>query len=94
MKLLVFATYRQIVNAKSVDIPIPNEGTTVKELLQGLIHQFPAFEIELFAQDDKNRLKPFIHLFVNGRNIIHLDGLATPVKDTDEIALIPPVGGG
>ena len=94
MKLLVFATYRQIVNAKSVEIPVSDKGTTVKELLQGLIEQFPAFETELFAEDNKDKLKPFIHLFVNGRNIIHLEGLATPVKNTDEIALIPPVGGG
>lgn len=94
MKLLVFATYRQIVNGKSVEIPISDEGTTVKVLLQGLIEQFPAFEEELFAENNKEKLKPFIHLFVNGRNIIHLEGLATPVKNTDEIALIPPVGGG
>ena len=33
-------------------------------------------------------------VLVNGRNVHHLQGLDTAVKDSDEIALFPPGGGG
>lgn len=91
MNVKLFATFRDIINSKEVDIPVP-ESLTVKQLIQGLIKQFPAFESELFNENDE--LKPFTHIFVNGRNIIHLDGLNTKITKSDDIALIPPVGGG
>lgn len=93
MKLKLFATYRDIANAKVVDVPIEDTPSmTVRELLHGLINMFPAFQDELFTEDEQ--LKPYIHIFVSGRNIIHLDGLSTIISPDNEIALIPPVGGG
>lgn len=91
MKIKVFATYRDIAKAKEVDVPF-GESPTVRKLLQALIALIPEFREELFT--DEEQLKPFVHVFVNGRNIIHLKGLETSVLETDEIALIPPVAGG
>ncbi|GBF11126.1 ubiquitin-like small modifier protein 1 [Tepidibacillus infernus] len=94
MQIQLFATYRDIVNAKTVDVPVTESMTTIKELLQSLINLFPAFQKELFLDETQLSLKPHVHIFVNGRNIIHLQGLNTPFTFKDEIALIPPVGGG
>jgi molybdopterin synthase sulfur carrier subunit len=49
-------------------------------------------EEELFTPD--KQIKPMVHVFINGRNIIHLNGLETEVTDEDQIALFPPVAGG
>lgn len=91
MKILFFATYREITKTKVLEMPI--EGlSNIRQLIKKLIELFPEFQDELLA--DENHLKPLVHIFVNGRNIIHLNGIDTLIKQDDEIALIPPVGGG
>jgi len=92
MKVQLFATYRDIAKTKVIDIPINNQSPTIYNLLNELIEIVPSFDEELF--DQARQLKPHVHVFVNGRNIIHLQGLETSFNLTDEIALIPPVGGG
>ncbi|WP_339062009.1 ubiquitin-like small modifier protein 1 [Tepidibacillus marianensis] len=93
MQIQLFATYRDIAKAKVIEVPASNSDT-VQQLLQALIQQIPEFQSELFNDETQSRLKPHVHLFVNGRNIIHLQGLETKISLQDEIALIPPVGGG
>jgi molybdopterin synthase sulfur carrier subunit len=91
MIIKVFATFRQIVSGKEVQVDV-QQGESVHDMLQNLIEQFPNFESELF--DAQGNLQRHVHVFVNGKNIIHGDGLATVLQPSDEVALIPPVGGG
>ncbi|WP_134703921.1 ubiquitin-like small modifier protein 1 [Ammoniphilus sp. YIM 78166] len=91
MIVKVFANFREIVRDKTVEVP-SQEGDTVIEILENLIQLYPAFEEEVFTEE--RTLKPFVHVFLNGRNIIHEDGLQTKVKSTDQFALFPPVAGG
>ncbi|HJV46260.1 MAG TPA: ubiquitin-like small modifier protein 1 [Bacillota bacterium] len=91
MIVKIFANFREICQAKTVEIPA-KEGSTVIEILETLITMFPPLEEEVFTSD--RNLKPFVHVFINGRNIIHEDGLATVVKANDQFALFPPVAGG
>lgn len=91
MEIKVFATYREICGGKVIRVPY-NEGDSIKKLLQSVIEQFPSMKKELF--ESGNELKPHIHVFINGKNVIHMDGLQTKVKSTDELALFPPVAGG
>ena len=39
-------------------------------------------------------IKRFINLYVNGKNILHSDGIKTQLKDGDEISILPAVAGG
>ncbi|MCD8510287.1 MAG: MoaD/ThiS family protein [Bacillus sp. (in: Bacteria)] len=91
MNIKVFANYREICGGKVVQLPIV-EGQSIQSALDNLIDRFPPMEEELFTKD--RELKPLIHVFINGRNIIHLDGLETKLKTSDEVALFPPVAGG
>jgi len=93
MQIQLFATYRDIAKAKVIDVPASNFDT-IKQLLQALIQKIPEFQNELFTDENQLQIKPHVHLFINGRNIIHLQGLETKISLQDEIALIPPVGGG
>ncbi|MCF6092919.1 MoaD/ThiS family protein [Microaerobacter geothermalis] len=92
MKIKLFATFREICSMKELHIPLNHGNNDVKTVLKQLIENHPQMKEELFIDDDQ--LKPLVHVFVNGKNIIHGKGLATPLKESDEIALFPPVGGG
>jgi molybdopterin converting factor small subunit len=66
-------------------------GATVQGVLCDLQTKFPAISQRLF---DGARVRPFINLYLNDEDIRYLDNLATPVKDGDELAIIPAVAGG
>jgi molybdopterin synthase sulfur carrier subunit len=91
MKVKLFANFREICMDKVVEVP-SQEGSSVAQVLEDLIQLYPGFEGEVF--DDERKLKPFVHVFINGRNIIHANGLNTLVSGHDQFALFPPVAGG
>lgn len=91
MKVKVFANFREICQGKSVEVPTDN-GNRVIDILETLIQMYPALEEEVFTPE--RTLKPFVHVFINGCNVIHSDGLETRVKEDDQFALFPPVAGG
>jgi sulfur-carrier protein len=66
-------------------------GGTVQAALADLSAQYPAIAERVF-QDGK--VRQFINIYVNDEDIRYLDSLATPVKDGDEVAIIPAVAGG
>lgn len=91
MKVKVFANFREICQGKTVDVPC-HENTRVIDVLETLVSMYPALEDEVFTPE--RTLKPFVHVFLNGRNVIHENGLATIVREDDQFALFPPVAGG
>ncbi|WP_024984408.1 ubiquitin-like small modifier protein 1 [Brevibacillus borstelensis] len=91
MIVKVFANFREICQAKTVEVPTDN-GNRVIDILETLIRMFPALEEEVFTPE--RTLKPFVHVFINGLNVIHADGLETRVQEDDQFALFPPVAGG
>ncbi|WP_017755197.1 ubiquitin-like small modifier protein 1 [Calidifontibacillus oryziterrae] len=90
MKVKVFANLRDICGSSVVDVP--THSLVVIDILEDLVKMFPALEDEIFT--DERKLKQFVHVFINGQNIIHKDGLLTKVKEDDQFALFPPVAGG
>jgi sulfur-carrier protein len=90
MLVRVFANLRQICGG--VGVEVKPEGQRVIDVLERMVEMFPDLMDEIFTPEKE--LLPFVHVFINGRNIIHLDGLETIVKETDQFALFPPVAGG
>ncbi len=66
-------------------------ATTVGESLIKLIEIHPAMGGKLF---DNGNLRRFVNIYVNDEDIRYLENLATPIKEGDEIAIIPAVAGG
>ncbi|MFN2106167.1 MAG: ubiquitin-like small modifier protein 1 [Candidatus Promineifilaceae bacterium] len=92
MKVNFYATLRQIVGQKTVELDLP-EGTTAIQLVEAVMEQYPRMRPELV--DENGDLHGHIHLFVNGRDAPFLENqLDTVVKPTDKIDIFPPVGGG
>lgn len=90
MLVKVFANLRKICGGISVEVQ--PDGNRVIDLLEKMVDMYPDLEEEIFT--DERILKPFVHVYINGKNIIHDQDLETIVKESDQIALFPPVAGG
>ncbi len=66
-------------------------GTTVKGVLDDLGAKFPGLTTRIF---DNGQVRRFVNIYLNDEDVRYLDNLATPVKDGDELAIIPAVAGG
>lgn len=91
MKVKIFATLRQYVNSKEVDINI-KIGDTVQDALEKLTINYPNLKEHIF--DEEGNLQRSINVLVRGRNIKFKEGLNTILKKNDYLAIFPPVGGG
>ena len=68
------------------------EAGTVSDAVQALVGQHPALREQLLTPEGE--LHRFVNVFVNGRDVRYLEGLATPVAERDEIRLLPAIAGG
>jgi sulfur-carrier protein len=68
------------------------EGGTVGEALQSLYEQHA--ELRDRIADDGGVLRRFVNVYIGGEDIRFLEGLETPVKDGDELTILPAVAGG
>jgi molybdopterin converting factor small subunit len=74
--------------AKQVEVA----GTTVREVVTGLVALHPGLASQLLADDgDLNR---FVNAFLNDTDVRHLQALDTPVADGDTLLLLPAMAGG
>jgi molybdopterin synthase sulfur carrier subunit len=67
-------------------------GATVRAVLEDLDRQHPGLKGRLF--DDAGAIRKFINVFAAEEDIRFLQGLDTPVKDADEISIVPAIAGG
>ena len=67
-------------------------GKTVQDLLEDLERQYPGFKDRLC--DPQGRLRRFVNIYVNEEDIRFLKQEGTPLKDGDEVSIIPAIAGG
>ncbi len=92
MKVNFFASLRQIVGQKTVEIPIP-EGANASQLLDEIVRRYPALERELL--DEHGNLYGHVHIVINGRDIRFLEGgMEREITYADKVSLFPAIGGG
>lgn len=89
---------------KNVRIPTPlrkltnNEelvainGATIAEAIAELQTRFPGIQERLM--DEKGEVRRFVNVYVNEEDIRFLKNQDTPLKDGDEISIIPAIAGG
>ena len=89
MLVKYFANLRDITKKKREEIKASN----ARELLEILSEKYGK-EFKEFMFDEAGNMKNGVIFLVNGKNILHLDGLKTKLKQDDEISLFPPAAGG
>jgi sulfur-carrier protein len=67
-------------------------GRNVAEAMESLMTQFPALRPHL--TNSKGEMRSFVNLFLGENNIRELQGLKTPLGETDLLVLIPAIAGG
>ena len=68
------------------------DGSTIGEVLKDLVTKFPGVESQVFNADGS--LHRFVNVYVNDDDVRYLSALETPVKEGDEVSILPAVAGG
>ncbi|MBA7601745.1 hypothetical protein ES703_08826 [subsurface metagenome] len=86
-----FAEFSEATEKKQESIEGVNDVTS---LLDELVRRFEKKLAERLYSSDTRELRKTVNILVNGRRLDFLQGLNTPLKDGDEVAIFPPVAGG
>lgn len=68
------------------------EGSDVNALIENLEKNYPGIKERLC--DESGKLRRFINIYVNEEDIRFLQLDKTPLKDGDEVSIIPAIAGG
>jgi molybdopterin converting factor small subunit len=68
------------------------QAQTVGEALSILTDRYAGLRAHLFTPD--GQLRTFVNLFLNDEDVRQLQGLETPLGETDRLILIPSIAGG
>ena len=85
-----FANFKDILG-RDLDVEI-KDGSTVKDLLDDLILSRESLKSAVF--DESGKVREYVILMKNRKNIDNLAGLDTELSEGDEVAILPPVAGG
>ena len=67
-------------------------GATIRAAIDDLERQHPGIKARIC--DDAGSVRKFINVFANEEDIRFLQNLDTPIKDSDEISIVPAIAGG
>jgi molybdopterin synthase sulfur carrier subunit len=92
VQIQFFSLLRILLEQERMELPAV-EGETIAQLLKRVQQQLPTpFMHKLLNEDGSMHAGTII--LVNRHNIHHLEGLQTPVRDADVVAMFPPGAGG
>jgi MoaD family protein len=67
-------------------------GANVGELIADLERRYPGLKERIC--EESGALRRFVNVFVRDEDIRFLQNLETPVKDSDEVSIVPAIAGG
>lgn len=68
------------------------EGSSIGAVLADLDAKHPGLRERICEADGS--IRRFVNLYINGDDIRFLESLESPVKDGDEISIVPAIAGG
>jgi sulfur-carrier protein len=68
------------------------EGGDIREVISNLEAKFPGVKARLC--DENGALRRFVNIYINEEDIRFLKGESTPLKDGDEVSIVPAIAGG
>ncbi|MDR2940855.1 MAG: MoaD family protein [Clostridiales bacterium] len=91
MKIKFFATYRDITKCKEIDISATPD---IRALFNLLSDNYGTRMREKLYTPDGQGIGEDAIILVNGRNVLHMGGLDSALKDSDIVSVFPLVAGG
>ncbi len=89
VKVRIPSPLRTYTNGADV---VEASGASVAEVLDGLKQHASGLETRLFK--GPRQLNRFVNIYVNDEDIRFLNNLDTPVREGDEVSIIPAIAGG
>ncbi len=80
---------RKLTNELEV---VQASGANIGEVIASLDQAFPGLKERIC--DDQGNVRRFVNVFVNDEDIRFLEEQGTPVKENDEISIVPAIAGG
>ncbi len=68
------------------------EAGSIGELIEALEAKHPGIKERLC--DERGELRRFVNLYLNDEDVRFLQGVETPLKDGDEVSIVPAIAGG
>jgi molybdopterin synthase sulfur carrier subunit len=68
------------------------DGGSVGEVLQSVVTSHPDTQAQLFTPDGE--LNRYVNVYLNDEDVRVLDGLQTPVGESDTLVILPAMAGG
>ncbi len=71
---------------------VETNAETISDAITDLESRYPGFQERLL--DDDGQVRRFVNVYVNEEDIRFLQEKETPLKDGDEVSIIPAIAGG
>jgi molybdopterin synthase sulfur carrier subunit len=89
VKVLIPTALQKFTNNQAT---LECKGSNITELFDSLETACPGIKSRLC--DEQGNPRRFLNLYVNSEDIRFLEGTETPLKDGDEVSIVPAVAGG
>jgi molybdopterin synthase sulfur carrier subunit len=90
VEVRLFGEFREVVGSEAITVEVP-KGASCEDVLRRLAELEPRLEELLFSE---GVLRDHLHVFVNGENVNHREGLKTKLSDGDVLTFFTPISGG
>jgi len=84
---------QQVVGQRLTELDLPH-GSTVEDFLTYMKERWGDKLSARLFDPDSGAVLPYVRIMVNGQTIQLLEGMETPLKEGDEVLILPPVSGG
>lgn len=89
----LFTVLRELTQKGDETLEFDVGFVTVKVVLEEMVRRHGK-EFKDYLYDEKRRVREHLQLLVNGKSVSLSEGLETRLREGDEVAIVPPVGGG
>jgi molybdopterin synthase sulfur carrier subunit len=71
---------------------VETQASDIQSLIASLNGQFPGLKDRVC--DEKGEIRRFVNIYLNEEDIRFMQGKNTPLKDGDEVSIVPAIAGG